>query len=277
LYSRTKDQYLTLIFVRQTTNVAKMVSESWKNLSAEDREVWEEKARSDKARYEVEKQTYNGPWKVAADKRSPKDPNAPKRPMSAFLSFSNSKRSAVKRQNPTVTNAEVSRILSRMWKNAPEDERQMHIDLEFKLRTAYKSAMGEWRTNAEREKTEARLARENVAIKTLEAQKRQFMDGDTESIRHQEHEGPAGHGPVYPEQSGYEERGRLPGRGSNYYDVYDRYEHGQQESKSSAAAYAGIQQTLSDANALSLFQSGLPGGGTSLPSMLGKFSIRPLS
>jgi hypothetical protein len=83
LYSRTKDQYLTLIFVRQTTNVAKMVSESWKNLSAEDREVWEEKARSDKARYEVEKQTYNGPWKVAADKRSPKDPNAPKRPMSA--------------------------------------------------------------------------------------------------------------------------------------------------------------------------------------------------
>jgi high mobility group protein B1 len=249
-----------------------MVSESWKDLSPEDREVWEEKARSDKARYEVEKQTYNGPWKVAADKRSPKDPNAPKRPMSAFLSFSNNKRSAVKRQNPTVTNAEVSRILSRMWKDAPEDERQMHIDLELKLRTEYKSAMGEWRTNAEREKTEARLARENNAIKTLEAQKRQFLDGDTEGIRHQEHEVSQGFGLMYSENSGYQERSRPSGRGSSYYDAYDRYEHGQQESKSSAAAY-GMQETLSDANALSLFQSGLPGGGGSLPNMLGKLFI----
>ena len=58
-----------------------MVSEAWRELNPEDKEVWEKKARKDKARYEVEKAMYKGPWKVPANKRTPKDPSAPKRPM----------------------------------------------------------------------------------------------------------------------------------------------------------------------------------------------------
>ena len=96
-------------FQLSTTEVAKMVSQAWKDLSSEEREKWEEMARKDKARYEMEKSMYTGPWKVPAKKRSQKDPNAPKRPMSAFLSFSNSKRSYVKDKHPDIGNAEVSR------------------------------------------------------------------------------------------------------------------------------------------------------------------------
>ena len=58
-----------------------MVSEAWRELNPEEKEVWEKKARKDKARYEVEKAMYKGPWKVPANKRTPKDPSAPKRPM----------------------------------------------------------------------------------------------------------------------------------------------------------------------------------------------------
>lgn len=124
-------------------------------------------ARKDKARYEMEKSMYTGPWKVPAKKRSQKDPNAPKRPMSAFLSFSNSKRSYVKEKYPNVGNAEISRILAQMWKDATPEERKDHVDKEFKLRQEYKTAIAEWRRNSEMEIQTARKEREDQAMKAV--------------------------------------------------------------------------------------------------------------
>jgi len=68
---------------------------------------------------------YKGPWKVPANKRTPKDPSAPKRPMSAFLAFSNGRRADLKRQNPNATNSDLSKVSARMqqdlstFRNAP--------------------------------------------------------------------------------------------------------------------------------------------------------------
>merc|ERR1712130_1083113 len=106
--------------IEKTTSIAKLVSQEWKNLSAQDREVWEEMARKDKDRYAAEKAAYTGPWKIRAG-NPPKDSGAPKRPMSAFLAFSNCRRAGIKRKNPGATNADLSRILSKMWKEAPEE------------------------------------------------------------------------------------------------------------------------------------------------------------
>jgi hypothetical protein len=143
-----------------------MVSRAWKLLSHDDREVFEDLARRDKARYEVEKTMYAGPWKVPAKKRSQKDPNAPKRPMSAFLSFSNTKRTQVKAENPDLGNAEISRILAQMWKDGSEEERKEHIDKEFELRREYKTAIAAWRKESECEMVAARKEREDEAMKT---------------------------------------------------------------------------------------------------------------
>lgn len=154
----------------QTTDVAKMVSQAWKNLPSDEREEWEEMARRDKARYELEKTMYTGPWKVPASKaRSQKDPNAPKRPMSAFLSYSNSKRAQVKSSNPETGNAEVSRVLAKMWKEAPDEERRIHIEKEFELRQQYKSDIAIWRRNADEELKAARKKREDIALQCLDS------------------------------------------------------------------------------------------------------------
>lgn len=144
-----------------------MVSHAWKNLSSDEREVWEDMARRDKARYEVEKKFYSGPWKVLATKRTQKDPNAPKRPMSAFLAFSNLKRAEVKENNPGLGNSERSRVLAKMWKEAPEDERKKYIDNEYKLRQTYKTAIAEWRRNSEGVMQAARKEREDEALRTV--------------------------------------------------------------------------------------------------------------
>lgn len=109
--------------VTQTTEIAKLVSEAWKGLDPEEKKTWEDKADQDKARYEAEKALYKGPWKIPSNKRKTKDPSAPKRPMSAFLAYSNSRRAGLKRDNPKSTNADLSRMLSKTWKELDPTER----------------------------------------------------------------------------------------------------------------------------------------------------------
>eukprot|EP00540_Astrosyne_radiata_P021056 CAMPEP_0116833724 /NCGR_PEP_ID=MMETSP0418-20121206/6597_1 /TAXON_ID=1158023 /ORGANISM="Astrosyne radiata, Strain 13vi08-1A" /LENGTH=321 /DNA_ID=CAMNT_0004463209 /DNA_START=114 /DNA_END=1079 /DNA_ORIENTATION=- len=124
-------------------DIARVVSEAWKNLMPQDRQIWEEKARLDKRRYEIEKQTHNNSHR----RRKRKDPLAPKKPMSAYLSFANSKRLVVKAMNPQASNAQVSRILASMWREAPRDLKQKYIDNEARLRQQYKVDIAAWRLN----------------------------------------------------------------------------------------------------------------------------------
>lgn len=145
-----------------------MVSEAWRELNPEDKEEWEAKARKDKARYEVEKAMYKGPWKVPANKRTPKDPSAPKRPMSAFLAFSNKRRAALKRQHPDATNADLSKMLSKTWKEAEQPLRQKYMDEEAGLRAHYKVEMGKWRKRVAEEKRVERKEREALAMQAAE-------------------------------------------------------------------------------------------------------------
>ena len=84
--------------------MAKLVSKSWKLLNAKEKEKWEDMARIDKERYEREKALYKGPWKVP----DVKYPDAPKKPMSAFLAFGNERRKAIAEANPLMSNAEIS-------------------------------------------------------------------------------------------------------------------------------------------------------------------------
>ena len=165
-----------------TTEVAKMVSQAWKALPEDEREKWEVMARQDKARYEMEKSMYTGPWKVPATKRVSKDPNAPKRPMSAFLSFSNSKRAYVKNKHKDAKNAEVSRILAQMWKDADAEEKKAFVDEEFALRQQYKIAMSEYKRQSEEELETKRKEREDEAMRAVREGKLPVRNDDAKGI-----------------------------------------------------------------------------------------------
>jgi len=148
----------------KTTNVAKLVSEAWRNLNAQERAVWEEKARKDKARYEVEKSMYTGPWKVSSKKLAKKDAAAPRRPMSAFLAFSNATRAQVKQRHPGMANIEVTKILAQMWKDSPDSARSSFIDREAGLRKEYLVAISEWRATVAAQESDERQKREQIAM-----------------------------------------------------------------------------------------------------------------
>jgi HMG (high mobility group) box len=69
--------------------------------------------------------------------------------MSAFLYFSQGKRSVLKKENPTLKNTEISRLLGEMWRNASEEEKRPHVDRELAERKVYKVNIAEWRADFE--------------------------------------------------------------------------------------------------------------------------------
>jgi len=134
-----------------------------KTLPAEERAHWDEVAARDKQRYMVEKATYTGPWQVPW-KRARKDPSAPKRPMSAFLYFSQGKRTQIKGENPEMKNTEVSRVLGEMWRSLSEQDRQPFADREKVERDKYKVDIADWKQEFEAKQEARRKTQVEQAI-----------------------------------------------------------------------------------------------------------------
>jgi hypothetical protein len=176
-------------------NIARAISDEWRKMGPRERESWEEKAHMDKARYMVEKNQFEGPWKVPANKRKLKDPTSPKKPVPAYFAFSNGRRQQVKDENASATNAEVSKLLSKMWKEAPEELRTQYLEEEAARRKVYAVAIGEWRQENELKKKaeeEARCLTEQQASKTAAQQVSQ--DGSSAGTRSQQIGGRYGKG-----------------------------------------------------------------------------------
>ena len=146
------------------TSISKHVSDEWKALSESDRHKWFEQARFDKERYNAERSLYTGPW-VIPSKRSRKDPSAPKRPMSAFLFYSQHKRKELKDLHPGLKNTDVSRLLGEHWNAAAEEERMPFIERERRERLVYNKDIAEWR---QRKDDEEKAAREHRQLVTEE-------------------------------------------------------------------------------------------------------------
>jgi hypothetical protein len=125
----------------RAADVAKLVSRSWKELSAESRAKWEKMAQEDKVRYEREKANYKGPWKIACITQKK---GRPKKPMSAFLAFGNERRGSIVEANPSLSNAEVSSLLSQLWRDCPPHIKQYYRDQEATEREIFKQDLKNW-------------------------------------------------------------------------------------------------------------------------------------
>lgn len=56
--------------------------------------------------------------------RRKKDPNAPKRALSAYMFFANENRDIIKSENPDVSFAQVGRLLGEKWKSLTAEDKQ---------------------------------------------------------------------------------------------------------------------------------------------------------
>jgi len=108
-------------------DIARLLAATYKALKENEMKKWEKKAAADKLRYQEEMKHY-----VPAEdptggggkkKKAKKDPNAPKRNMSAFFLYSVSARSSVKENNPEASFGDIARLISAQFKALNEKDR----------------------------------------------------------------------------------------------------------------------------------------------------------
>jgi len=161
---------------KDNDDLLKIFATSWKSLSEKEKAYWDEEARNDKVRFVQEKAAYKGTWNIPK-RRAKKHrefsffilfdvlfpfhsevsnyrflfidlssiAEAPKRPMSAFLKFSKTRRKTVREENPDVSNTDVSRLLGEIWRNATDAEKAPYVEAEVIERNKYKEVMKKWR------------------------------------------------------------------------------------------------------------------------------------
>ncbi|XP_061419924.1 high mobility group protein B1-like [Lethenteron reissneri] len=124
---------------------SKKCSERWKTMSEKEKTRFEDMAKVDKVRYDREMKTYVPP-KGERGSRKKKDPNAPKRPPSAFFIYCAEYRSKVRAENPGLTIGSIAKKLGEMWNNAPADEKSIYERKTAKLKEKYDKDMASYRS-----------------------------------------------------------------------------------------------------------------------------------
>ncbi|ELW68660.1 High mobility group protein B1 [Tupaia chinensis] len=104
---------------------------------------FEDVAKVDKARYEREMKTYIPP--KGEMKKKFKDPNAPKRPPSAFFLFCSEYRSKIKGEHPGLSNGDVAKKLGEIWNNTAADDKQPYEKKAAKLKEKYEKDIAAYR------------------------------------------------------------------------------------------------------------------------------------
>ncbi|XP_043088484.1 LOW QUALITY PROTEIN: high mobility group protein B2b, partial [Puntigrus tetrazona] len=124
---------------------SKKCSERWKTLSASDKTRFEDMAKADKVRYDREMKNYVPPKGVGKTGRKKKDPNAPKRPPSAFFIFCSEYRPTVKSENPSLSIGEIAKKLGEMWSKQSTKDRGPFEQKAVKLREKYEKEVAAYR------------------------------------------------------------------------------------------------------------------------------------
>lgn len=134
------------------TEFSKKCAERWKQMTDKEKKRFADMAEKDKVRYDREMAAYTPPAGEGGRKRKKKDPNAPKRPLSAFFLFCHDERPNVKAIYPTYGVGDVAKELGDRWnKVSPETktkyEAKANVDkLRYEqVKLKYEQEMGVYR------------------------------------------------------------------------------------------------------------------------------------
>lgn len=126
---------------------SKLCGKKWQGMGEEDRVDFEEKAGVDKIRYEREMSTYEAPpGEKKKTKKRKKDPNAPKRPPTAFFLFSTEHRAEAKSQlEEGAKVGDVAKKLGEMWRAITPEEKERFGVKASEAKEGYEQAMAEYK------------------------------------------------------------------------------------------------------------------------------------
>ncbi|KAK3095460.1 hypothetical protein FSP39_014973, partial [Pinctada imbricata] len=73
-------------------------------------------------------QKKKGGWPKGKKRKKPKDMNAPKPALNGYLRFLNERREVLRKENPSMTFSELTRVLGAEWTQLPQHEKQRFLD-----------------------------------------------------------------------------------------------------------------------------------------------------
>jgi len=129
----------------QVTEISKKCSEKWKTMTPAEKQRFVELAQKDAERYQAEVAAFGGEDAMRKRKRGKKDVNAPRRPLSAFFFFSQTKRPEVQQGHPEWRVGQVAQELGRMWKDLNETEKKRYEEMATRDKARYEVEMRDYK------------------------------------------------------------------------------------------------------------------------------------
>ncbi|KAI9905731.1 hypothetical protein PsorP6_013432 [Peronosclerospora sorghi] len=131
------------------TEVSSEIGRRWKSISDEDRRPYDELAAADKRRYLEEKEDYvpDPSFESTKGSRKKKDPNAPKRALSAYFFFCNDIRQETRDENPNMKITEIAQLSAEKWRALPDKKRLKYQKMNEEAKAKYQQEMDAYNSN----------------------------------------------------------------------------------------------------------------------------------
>lgn len=129
----------------QVTEISKKCSEKWKTMTPSEKQRFYELAQKDAERYQNECMAFGGEDALRKRKRIKKDPDAPKRALSAFFFFSHDKRPEVQQGHPEWKVGQVAQELGRQWKDLTDDTKRKYEEMAQRDKSRYEIEMRDYK------------------------------------------------------------------------------------------------------------------------------------
>lgn len=129
--------------------VAKLAGQAWGKLTPAQKKPYSDQYAKAKVVYEKAMANYDGPIvkrSKKSGKKIMKDPNAPKRPMSAYILFANDQRDTVRKTMGTSAGMkEITSELARRWREATAASKSKFEKLAGEARARYEKEIAKYR------------------------------------------------------------------------------------------------------------------------------------
>ena len=153
----------------KTTEIVRIIAEKWSAMTDEEKAPYRKLAEDDKVRYNQEISNYDGPLHIPVTRKRGhqiRAPGAPKRAMSAFLYFSNSKRQEMQRDNPDMKITAISAKLGEIWREMTDEEKEPYVKKSKEDRDRYHKEQEVFKTKNEQPAAEP-VATVSAPIQTV--------------------------------------------------------------------------------------------------------------
>jgi len=118
----------------------------------------EQRMKAMKEKADKEREEKKMPKLKVSMPRKPKDANAPKKPLTAFLLFSGSVREQARAENPELKMTKIAGVIGQKWKALSEEEQKKWSEIAVKQKADYQTVLAEYKQSENYRTFQAKMA-----------------------------------------------------------------------------------------------------------------------